>query len=277
MALIYREDFSAGNSLFSSQYSYNRPTDGTDPLYPFIRGAEGVYINGDGYLDHSPDYTGEFETYQQAGIWVKGPGGLNGGGPGNYGGSGWWNASEGYMEARYHPTTLSITDISEEFVTAPLIMLAGPTAVAQLVGVVANLFDATLTVYHENEGSHDDTVTLEGAPMPVAGQPYLVRVAWQCGTWDTDLLEAAADGFVRVWINDELIYEATNISLFFAPLTVPANLVDSVLLGYMGLLGPLEYFEVYDSPVPPEASISFTSGGVEMPIPWIEITFKEVP
>lgn len=277
MALIYREDFAAGNSLFTSMYHYDRPDDGVDPLYPYMRSQEGGYINGDGMYDKDPSYTGEFETYQQTGFWVKGAGGLTGGGAGIWAGSGFWDGTQGYMEVLYHPTTESLASVTQEFVQAPLITLVNPAGSGRWVGVTAQFDDALLVVHHQNEGSHDGDFELIGAPMPVAGQPYLVRMEWRCGTWANVLDPVSEDGFVRLWINGELVYEATNISLYFTPFTIPPNRADSLLIGYFGLMGPCEYFEFYDSPVPPDSPIQFASGGVEMPIPWIEITFKEVP
>lgn len=277
MAIIYAEDFTPGNSLFSDTYAYNRPTDGVDPLYPNLRGSEGVFIDGNGRLDTDPAFTGEFETHQQAGWWIKSAGALSGGGPGGYAGPGFWNGTVGWIEALYYPTTESLTELTEPFVTAPMIQVTDPFAAFPFVGVDAQLDDAFIIVRHQNEGSHANEVTVTGATMPVAGEPYLVRLQWQCGTWDTDLLQAAADGYVRVYINEVLIYEATNISLYFAPLTVPANLIDGVLFGYFGLLGPLASFTINDEAYVAASTIQFRSGGTSNPVAWMEITHREIP
>lgn len=277
MAIIYAEDFTAGNSLFSDTYAFNRPTDGTDPLYPNLRGSEGVFIDSNGMLDTNPAHTGEFETHQQAGWWIKSAGALSGGGPGGYAGPGFWNGTVGWIEALYHPTVDSLTELTEPFVTAPMIQVTDPFAAFPFVGVDAQLDDAFIIVRHQNEGSHSNEETIPGAPMPVAGDPYLVRLEWQCGTWDTDLLQAAADGFVRVYINGALIYEATDISLYFAPLTVPANLIDGVLFGYFGLLGPLASFTINDEAYVVAAALQFHSGGTEYPLFFSNIQFKEIP
>lgn len=277
MAIIYAEDFTPGNSLFSDTYAYNRPTDGVDPLYPNLRGSEGVFIDGNGRLDTDPAFTGEFETHQQAGWWIKSAGAMSGGGPGGYAGPGFWNGTVGWIEALYYPTTESLTELTEPFVTAPMIQVTDPFAAFPFVGVDAQLDDAFIIVRHQNEGSHANEVTVTGATMPVAGEPYLVRLQWQCGTWDTDLLQAAADGYVRVYINEVLIYEATNISLYFAPLTVPANLIDGVLFGYFGLLGPLASFTINDEAYVAASTIQFRSGGTSNPVAWMEITHREIP
>lgn len=276
MAIIYHEDFAAGNSLFGDTYEYNRTVEGIDPLYPYIRGAEGVYINGDGFLDHSPAYTGEFQTYQQAGIWIKGPGALNGGGSGGWGGAGFWNGTVGWVEALYHPTTLSITEMSEEFVTAPLIQICDPFGFS-LLAVYVNLDDAIMEVDQQNSGSHDTEIFVPGAPMPVAGEPYLVRLQWRCGTWDDGLAEALPDGNLSVYINGTLIYEATEISIYLTPLTVPENMLDGAMFGYFGLLGPLEYFTINDEAYVIPEVLQFRSGGTEYPLFFSNIQFKEIP
>jgi len=278
MAVIYTEDWAAGNSLFTeSGYAYSRPVDGTDPLYPYVSAAEGVWINGDGRLDKNPIYTGEFETYQQAGAWIKGPGPLDGGGPGIHGGPGFWNATYGCMQCVYYPTTESLAAINPGLNSCPLISLASPNAGGVVLGVDAQLADALLVIYHQNDGSHAWDVSITGAPMPVAGEPYVVRIGWQCGTYDEDLGTALADGFVRLWINDELVYEALNISLLLNGLTVPGNLVDSILLGFFGMIGPLGAVSVSDSACAPLSPVLFGSGTIERPQAWMKITFKETP
>lgn len=274
MAIVYREDWSSGTSVFDTIYNYQRDTDGPDALYPYINVAEGVYLNGDGFLDHDPAYTGEFETYQQAGVWIKGPGALNGGGPGGYADDGFWNGQTGWIEALYHPTTLSLTELQEEFVTAPVIQVVDPFGF-NLIAVQYQLEDALLMVTHINDGSHADEVSVPGAPMPVADEPFLVRVTWQCGTWDDDLVEALPDGYVRVYVNETLAYEATDISLRLAPLTNPVNLVDGATFGYFGLLGPLEYFVIHDDAYVLSEALQFRSGGTEYPLFFSTITFKD--
>lgn len=277
MATIYAEDWAPGNSLFTeSGYAYSRTIDGVDPLYPYVRSAEGVYINGDGRLDKNPTYTGEFETYQQAGIWVKGPGALNGGGPGMYSGSGFWNAAAGCLQATYYPTTESLNAWDPSFTSAPLCGLVKPDGTTVNIGVDAQLEDAYLVIYHQNEGSHDQFVEITGAPMPVAGEVYNVRIGWQCGTYDPEEGIAAADGFVKLWINDELIYEAADISLFLSKFTSPENLVDSAIFGYFGMIGPLDSFTIADSECASASPIVFHSGRTSSPVVFSKILLKVV-
>lgn len=276
MATIYAENWTAGNSLFSSVYFYESTVDGVDPLYPYMRSAEGVYIDGFGMLDKNPAHTGEFETYQQAGIWIKGAGALDGGGIGIHAGPGFWDGTIGCIECLYHPTAASLLGEGSGGVqgnTCPLITVANPSAFPRM-GVVVNLEDQTMTVSHQNDGSHAPSVVLPGAPMPVAGQLYKVRIGWQCGTYNVGLDTADPDGFMRVWINDALAYEATSISLVLCFFTSPANLIDSVLFGYFGLLGPQSYFTISDSACAPISPLVFRSGGTEYPVAWMEHTLR---
>lgn len=273
MAVIYTEDWSAGNSLFTSISPYDRNTDGVDPLYPYIRASELVKIVS-GRLDHDPAAAGVFETYQQAGVWIKGAGALTGGGSGMHGGSGFWDGTSGCVECTYHPTTASLAEAGDGGVHAPLIVIASPNAGIRL-GVDAAIDDQFLTMYHVNDGSHAYDVNVTGAPMPEAGESYTVRLGWTCGTYDEDLGTAAADGNVKLWINDVLIYEATNISLLLSSSTIPGNRIDSVLFGFYGLLGPQSDFTINDAVCAEVSSIQFGAGTVESPLVWMKIHFKE--
>lgn len=277
MAEIYTEDWSAGNSLFTSMYHYDADDDGADPLYPHMWSQEGGYINGDGHYDHDPAYTGEFETYQQCGFWVKGAGPLEGGGAGIFSGPGFWDGSVGWVEASYLPSEASLEELHLSFFNScPVITVATPAGFI-MIGVDVHVEDDVVVVYHANEGSHDFEVEVIGAPMPVAGEPYVVRLEWQVGTFDPDLLTAAADGFVRVYVNDQLMYEAMDISLLLNWQTVPGNRIDSVQFGYFGLLGPLETFTINDEAYVTSELPQFGVGGTESPLFYSLITFKEIP
>lgn len=272
MALVYSEDWAAGNSLFDTVYYYERIVNGVDPLYPYMMNSEGVYINGDERLDANPVWTGEYQDYGTAGIWLKGMGGLSW-----YGESGYWDATTGCIECVYYPTTESIGEEGETN-GCPLIELATAGGYTGLLGVFVWLGDGYFQVRQRNEGEHPDEVEIYGMPMPIAGQPYLVRLGWQCGTFDPVEEVTAADGYVRVWINDELIYEAIDISLW---LTLPdvymvgaPNLLDSVQFGFSGLLGPLGDLTIRDNACAPVSSLQFGSGVTETPLVWMEIWFK---
>lgn len=269
MAVIYSEDWAAGLSLFTSVNPYNRPTHGTDVNYPHIRGAEGITIRA-GMLD----YRTAVEDYSIAGVWIKGPGPSNGGGAGVYATSGFWNGDHGHIEALYHPTTDSLDP--DNNVYCPLIGLSDPNGTPNVVGVSLDIEGQFLEVQHRTEAWPSGFFEqIDGAPMPVAGQPYHVRISWQCGTYNAGTNTHAADGFLKVWINDELIYHAINISLYVTKLTSPVNMVDGVQFGYFGLLGPLESFGINDSEFVEASASQFRSGVASNPTPWIRLTLRD--
>jgi hypothetical protein len=111
--------------------------------------------------------------------------------------------------------------------------------------------------------------------MPVAGEEYKVRLGWQCGTYDSGSNTHAADGFMKVWINDVLIYHAEDISLHLTKTSVPVNMVDSVQFGYFGLLGPMSSFTIGDAACAPVSPVQFHSGGASCPTPWFRLTLRD--
>jgi hypothetical protein len=267
MAVIYAEDWTAGNSLFTSVDFYDRVSDGVDPLYPHIRTAELVFIRS-GRLDYQDDVS----DYSVAGVWIKGPGALTGGGVGSFSGPGFWDGTVGCIECLYHPTVESLHP--DNNVYCPLLALATPTGFPGFLGVAVDLDALEFYIDQRTEsGTTSEVVT--GAAMPVAGEEYKVRMGWQCGTYDSGTNTHAADGFLRVWINDALMYEATNISLFITKNTVPVNRVDSVQFGAAGLLGPQSYFTIQDSACAAASTHRFGSGGTEYPLFFDTITFRE--
>lgn len=277
MAIPYTEDWAAGNSTFSSMYRYDKPPEAADSLYPFMRAAEGVYINGDGRLDKNPAYTGEFETYQQAGIWIKGAGPLNGGGPGAFAVDGFWPGTVGCIQCTYYPTTESLAEIEALGDFCPLLAVVTPQFGQTMIGAAIDLETGSMKVDQQNDGSHTGDITVEGVAMPVAGEPYTVRMGWQVGTFDEDTAAAAADGFLRISINGELMYEAVDISLILNYLTTPGNLIDGVTFGLAGLLGPLDTFTINDSACVDVSPIVFKSGRTSSPLLWSKILLKGAP
>ncbi len=236
--MIYTENWSAGNSLFSSVYRYDRADEGDDPLYPFMESAEGVYINPAGNLDKNPAHTGPFQDYQSAGVHVNNMGTLdiNGAvGPGGY-----WDADRAGIEVTYIPTAAALAENGGTNY-CPLLSLFGTA-----LGVAIDLSTGDVDITYEVEGSVVN-LTLTPPAAPAAGVPFTVRMEWQCGTMDLGTEITAADGWVRVYINDVLLHEALNVAMFVAypnsPMSVP-NLANGGTFGYFGLLGELDTFTI---------------------------------
>lgn len=283
MATVFSEDWSAGNSIFSSVYRYNRvavgdpDSEADDPLYPYIWVAEGVYVNEDGRLDLNPAFEDpeEFRTYGTAGVWFKGFG------PDTTTlGGGYFNASVGCMQTVYHPTeaSLNLPTGDGAYYGAPLLGLFDAWGFP-LLGCHVSLDDMALYVWQRNVSTHEDNVLVTGAPMPVVGEPYTVRMGWQCGTFDPVDETVEPDGFVRIWINGELIYEAINIDLIleypYTYLVDQPNMVDSCHVGYYGLLGPLESVTLSDSACVVATNPVFKSGKTSSPVVWMKLLLKE--
>lgn len=267
MAVIYAEDWTPGSSLFQTVYYYQKSVNGADPLYPFMDTSEGCCVNGDGRLDKNPAFVGPFQDYSTAGIWIKDAGLLTG-----FGDPGYWDGQQGCVECLYYPTVDSLADLLD----APLITVSLDGS--GQVSISANLIDQSLvTVARVDAPGAVVEATLTGAPMPVAGEPYKVRLGWQCGTYDFDAGTVAPDGFLKAWINDELVYEGTDLAIHLNWNTVPANRIHDVSFGFAGLLGPLDYFTINDSACAALAPLPFKSGGTEYPLAWMEITRKELP
>ncbi len=275
MATVFSEDWSPGNSLFSSTAEYDREValDPEDPLYPFMWGSYFTYINDDGMLDFNPAHSDPPDTnYDAAGVWIKGFGSEN---PEGFVGSGYFDANEGCIQAAYYPSDDSMTGPDAAQFECALITLADEEGFPNM-GVSVDMNSNAIVVYQPTFSTHDAIVNVVGAPMPVSGEPYIVRLGWQCGTGPQAINE---DGFLRVWINGELIYEAVDMDLnldqAFGPID-PPNRIDSLLLGYYGLLGPLDSVTVSDSACVDESPVVFRSGRTSSPLVWSEILLKEI-
>lgn len=272
MATVFSEDWSAGNSLFSSMAEYDREValDPEDPLYPFMWGSYYTYINGDGMLDFNPAHSDPPDTnYDAAGVWIKGFGPEAGG---------YFDANQGCMQAAYYPSEDSINGPDAAQFECALITLADEDGFPHL-GVSVDLNSNVIVMYLPTVSTHDSIVTVVGAPMPVVGEPYAVRLGWQCGSIDPDTDAVNPDGFVRLWINGELTYEAVdadlNLDQSFTPVD-PPNMIDSLLIGYYGLLGPLDSITVSDSACAVDSQLLFESGRTSSPLVWSEILLKEI-
>src|SRR5688572_21035441 len=108
MAIIYEEDWAAGPSDFETVYYWEADVEGVDALYPFMWVSEGTYINPvSNILDSNPAWTGPFQDYQSAGIWVSNMGTLNvDGTPGG----GYWDANQGILEAIWVPNATALAE-----------------------------------------------------------------------------------------------------------------------------------------------------------------------
>lgn len=210
--IIYNQTWAAGNSLFTSMDVYDRDAEGADPLYPEIMNAEAVTISG-GKLD----WSGTYSDYQGAGIALNGfP---------------TFVAERGYIEATYRPNATSLASTPYHVVVATRVL--GSNSIAVFWDGSVNEFD--IYVYGWGFGN---THTAQPAYTFVAGVDYTVRIEWQCGTHDVGFSTVAADGYVRIYVNDVLIDEVTNFA-FFQDYT-DANKLKEVWFGYFGLLGTLD-------------------------------------
>jgi hypothetical protein len=222
MGQIYFENFSAGPSTFTTTNPYVRATHGVDPLYPDINRAENVDVSGGMLIADTPDTVG--------GIWIKGFGSLNGGGSGNYGAAGFFDAAKGVIKARYRPTTASLAAV----VFAPLFTLYDPTATGS--GWLSLAYSpGQLQI---DGGGSGGSWTYTFPYTFIAGVDYYCEMYWKCGT---------TDGYVKIYINHVLVYEQINIDVKMSgSFTSPPNLVDGAAWGFHGQLGPGTDFYIGD-------------------------------
>lgn len=229
MSEILNQTFAAGNSAFTATDVYDQGTNGADPLYPFIYGAEAVTVNGANQMD----WSGSYSDYQGAGAWWKGFGPLAGGK---------FNANAGSIAVRYQPNATSLGAANEAVLAA----------IPNYVGNSARLYvawngqgDNLLKVEFETWTSGvSDTAPLSFT----AGQTYDVRVSWQCATIIGDWDDVATDGWVKVYVNGTLVYDSGLVQFFLSQdFLDPYNAADGLWIGYFGLLGPVSSILLTDS------------------------------
>lgn len=229
MATIYTQNWTAGNSTFTSMDVYDRDTNGPDSLYPEIENAEGVTISS-GRLDKSGTYSG---TYQDIGIRMSGfPTFTQGLG------------ASGYISCRYK----AASDALSGNPYLPLIVIRSNASAA-----IEVYYDGGtgpfLDIYAYDWGVGGDWNATPSYTF-VADTEYTIKVAWKVQS-----ANGVNDGYVRVYINDTLVAEEPTFAFFFS-----GNDVDSVDFGFFGLLGPLDQIEFDDGTsvaVPPMQRASY--------------------
>lgn len=217
MAIIYTQNWSAGNSLFTSMAHYDRSAHGVDPLYPEIREAEDVTVDA-GHLTWVE--TGSLYDWQLAGIALNGFPTFNGEG--------------GQIICDYTPTIDSLDEPNDY---DPLIVVnpgnAGTLGAIQWYwDRVDGEFEIQILSWLGPPGDIFTTVPYNF----VAGTTYNLRVCWRCGTHAPDFSTMDPDGYVRLYVNDVLVFEVTDYYLSIGI----NNMVTDVWFGHTGLLGHLD-------------------------------------
>ncbi len=209
---------------------YERDTDGIDPLYAEINSAEGVTINGDGYLDWSG-----YANWETNGIALQGFPSFNG--------------QDASVTIRYHADAVALSDFS-------------PSGTANLFTIVETITTENVRVWWGPlEGNASGTVPgiyielsrwysaslQERVPwMPIAGTAYTFRFCWKCGTLQENNFDLAFDGYFRIYINGALFYEVTELDLYVRNNLSAFNMVDEIWVGFFGLLGQVSLIEFND-------------------------------
>lgn len=252
MPVVYSQDWSAGNSTFSTTYAYDRVPDGTDPLYPEMWAATDVNVSG-GRV-----------------VW---------GGVGNYDAAGCvfrdlsFDGTEGYIEVEYTPNSDVLANSGDGLFYVNLIrthpLLGFPTMYWGMTpqGSQGAPFDWDIGVLDFNTDNYDATYTA-AAPTFVAGTPYIFKMSWKCGTpTGSPFSSVADDGFVRFYLDGVLVYEITGYAVFIDD--AQANAVGYVGLpsdvtnegtGLFGSMGPIEMFEGPEDTSPAEITGSLVAG-----------------
>jgi hypothetical protein len=236
MATVYSQDWSAGNSTFTGTDTYERAVDGPDALYPEIKYAESVTITA-GKLD----WNGTFGNYQTSGIMLKDFATFDG--------------ATGSISATYRPNSTSMGVMF----TAPLIYVISSTGfggerVLQLEANAVTGPGAPFTLDFTAFG-WSGNYTVSDAFTFAADTDYTFKICWKTGTVTGDFVSVAADGYVRVYVNDVLVYEHTDFAFYIDYLN--NNHVTKVAFGQdtdnddgAGLFGTLDNIVFSDSACP---------------------------
>jgi hypothetical protein len=252
MPILLNETWTNGPGIFSTLAYYDRSSNGTDTAYLYFNEAEGVKVSS-GVLTLS---TG---LWANAGVW---------GGTTKYTnfhlnttdystGSAWldtpvyektssnnrgyyYDASAGYFEVSYTPTAASL----DAALYAPVLAVHSTPSNAGWPIQVNYEHGAPGTVWIEYwqrglaNGYESANYTL------TAGQTYVFRAAWKCGTIGSTWTTTAADGYLRLYINDVQVWEATSIKLTTETIldNPLVNKMGGFFVGFHGLLGDVGYF-----------------------------------
>jgi hypothetical protein len=254
MATLLEETWTAGAGVFSGISHYDRATDGTDTDYPYINESEAVrVVNGALTLQAA-------SSWANGGIW---------GGTTKYtnfhlnttdyaAGSAWadtpvlektssnsrgyyYNGNVGYFEASYTVNAASLAAA----VYAPILALhSSPANVGYPLQVNYDHSIGTVYLEYWRKGLANG---YEAIVFPLtADQTYVFRATWKCGTIGATFADVTADGYVRLYVNDTLIHDASNVAFFtenvFASPLV--NKIGGFYVGFYGLLGDLNTFKI---------------------------------
>lgn len=233
MSTVYSQNWSAGNSTFTASNTYTRATDGPDALYPEIEYAETVTVSG-GKLDWNG-----VNNYQTSGLMLKDFPTFDG--------------TVGSIQATYRPnsTSMGVTYF------APLIYVISSTGgggerVIQLAASAVTGPGAPFTLDFTAFGWGASNYTANNPFTFAADTDYVVKVCWKTGTVTGDFVDVAADGYVRVYINDVLVYEVVDFAFYIDYLNT--NHVTKVAFGQdtdnddgAGLFGALSNIAFSDS------------------------------
>jgi hypothetical protein len=235
MATVYTQNWTAGNSLFTSMEHYDRVSDGVDSLYPEIESSEAVTVTG-GRLDWNPLYG----DYVSAGIDLKGFPALSAG-----------NGEAGFVTCRYKPNATSLS----ENVYAPLIILLSSGSFA--IDVTLDAYGAPFLYIYASDWNGTDWEP--DVPYTfVADTEYVITLCWKCQSAD-----GVEDGYIKLLINGEVVAEVTDFAWYF-----DSGAVDEVFFGYYGLLGALDQIEFNDEEFVEAGPPPLVNAGPDQIIQW---------
>jgi hypothetical protein len=201
VATIYAEDWSGGNSTFTSVDVYERAVQGVDPLYPYIKVAESVTVIGG-----KVDWNGTYGNYGSSGLVFDGfP---------SFG-------QQGSISVKYTPNATVIGSGSGGLYFVPLIEVFN--AINQkmfYMGMVGDgspgapfILDFSARVWPFP--TWNDLYDQQPAPTFVAGQEYTFKICWKCGTpTGAPITSVASDGYVKYYIDGVSVGEMLNIPFF---------------------------------------------------------------
>jgi hypothetical protein len=252
MAVLLHETWSSGAGVFSGIGHYDRATDGTDTDYPYINESEAVRVVGGvltlqaasswanggiwGGTTKYTDFHANTTAYTAGSAWADTPvyEKTSGNNRGYY-----YNGDVGYFEVSYAVSTASLAAAAY----APILALhSSPANLGYPLQVNYDHGPGEVYLEYWQKGAANGYETI-AYPL-TAGQTYVFRAQWQCGTVGATFADITADGFVRLYINDVLVHDASNVKFYTENVNVAplVNKIGGFFIGFYGLLGDVDYF-----------------------------------
>ena len=253
---LYAQDWSAGNSLFTSVADYEAWNEGIDPLYPNVEEAWSVTVTG-GQLVSTVSNEDSSIVISKMGNLM-----MDEGAPAPEE-LGFWDASAGSVEFTWTPTADHVSEYA--------LLLALLSDWDWLLSLEYD--DGVYGLYTDLYWTGSWWTEIFTAPA-VADVPITFKVSWKCSTLNALYLgwEPAYDGYLKVYIDGVAVYEAIDIQ-FWLSNTIPQNILNGLQFGSGDWFGALDNISLnICAPYEPAPEPFFDPDEAPIGLTWIEFT-----